>query len=88
MRAPIDVSSATYTGDSPGYSLTRRASSAITPAAAWRASSLKRTSRRSATASNGVSSSAISFVSPCCLWSTRPLTTRIRSATHSSRTVE
>ena len=52
VLAPCEVSSETYTGDSPGYSFTSRASSAITPAARRRASSRKRTSRRSATASN------------------------------------
>src|SRR5262249_21373892 len=71
---PSEVTRSTYTGASPGKSRTTPASSRITPAGALRASTLSRTSRRSGTASNAETSSATSFVSPCCLWSMRPLT--------------
>ena len=57
----------------------RRRARGSRPACALRASSLRRTSLRSGAASNAVTSSAISFVSPS-LWSTRPLTTSMRSA--------
>ena len=53
------------------------------PAGARVASIRSRTSRLAATDSNAETSWATSFVSPS-LWSTRPFTIRIRSATQSS----
>src|SRR5262245_16897553 len=82
---PTDVTASTNTRASPGYRSTMSASSLISPAGAMRASTFSRTSRRSATASNAVTSIATSFVSPACLWSMRPFTMSTRSATKRSR---
>jgi large exoprotein involved in heme utilization and adhesion len=71
---PIEVTRTTYTGASPGKSLTSDASSRTTPAGAMRASTFSRTSVRSGVASNPVTSIATSFVSPAPFWSMRPLT--------------
>ena len=61
------------------------ASSRTIPACALAASIRSSTCRRSGIASKEETSSAIIFVSPSCLWSTRPFTTSTRSGHETAR---